>query len=83
MPHVIVKLLSGRSEQQKARIAAEVTKAVMATTGNGEDAVSVAIEEFAPDAWTEKVYKPDILGGSGKLYKKPSYTPSELAGGRP
>lgn len=76
MPHVIVKLLSGRTEQQKARIAAEVTKAVMATTGNGEDAVSVAIEDVAPGAWTEQVYEPDILGHWDKLYKKPGYKPA-------
>lgn len=75
MPHVIVKLLSGRSEQQKARIADEVTKAIMATTGNNEDAVSVSIEDIERNDWTEKVYKPDILGGPGRLYKKPGYGP--------
>ena len=75
MPHVIVKLLSGRSEQQKARIADEVTKAIMATTGNAEDAVSVSIEDVEPNEWTEKVYKPDILGVRGKLYKNPGYNP--------
>jgi phenylpyruvate tautomerase PptA (4-oxalocrotonate tautomerase family) len=30
MPHVIVKLYSGRSEQQKGGIAEAVTKAIMA-----------------------------------------------------
>ena len=75
MPHVIVKLLSGRTEQQKARIAAEVTKAVMASTGNGEDAVSVSIEDVEPSEWTEKIYKPDIIGKPDKLYKKPGYDP--------
>ena len=29
MPHVIIKLQSGRSEQQKRKIAEEVTKAIM------------------------------------------------------
>jgi 4-oxalocrotonate tautomerase len=75
MPHVIIKLLSGRTGQQKARIAEEVTKAVMATTGNGEDAVSVAIEDVAPGEWTEAVYKPDILGNWDHLFKKPGYDP--------
>lgn len=75
MPHVIVKLLSGRSEQQKARIAGEVTKAIMATTGNGADAVSVSIEDVAPADWTEKVFKPDILARPETLYKKPGYNP--------
>ena len=55
MPHVIVTLQSGRSEQQKARIADEVTKAVMATGNCAEDAVSVCIEDFAANDWTEKV----------------------------
>jgi 4-oxalocrotonate tautomerase len=75
MPHVIVKLWSGRSEQQKARIAEEVTKAIMASTGNEEDSISVSIEDVEPSEWTEKVYKPDIINGSGKLYKKPGYGP--------
>lgn len=75
MPYVIVKLLSGRSEQQKTGIAAAVTRAVIASTGNGEDAVSIAIEDVEPSEQTEKVYKPDILGNSAKLYKRPGYDP--------
>lgn len=75
MPHVIVKLQSGRSEQQKARIAEEVTKAVMVSANCAEQSVSVSIEDVEPGDWTEQVYKPDILGGSGKLYKKPGYNP--------
>jgi 4-oxalocrotonate tautomerase len=75
MPHVIVKLLSGRSEQQTARIAEEVTKAVMASANCAEPSVSVSIEDVEPGDWTEKVYKPEILGGPGKLYKKPGYDP--------
>lgn len=75
MPHVIVKLWSGRSEQQKQKLADAVTKAVMENTGYGEDSVSVSLEEFSPADWTEKVYKPDILAGPGTLYKRPGYTP--------
>jgi 4-oxalocrotonate tautomerase len=75
MPHVIVKLLSGRSEQQKARLAEEVTKAVMAGANCAENAVSVSIEDIEPNDWTEKVYKPDILGSQNRLYKKPGYDP--------
>jgi 4-oxalocrotonate tautomerase len=40
----------------------------------GEESVSVAIEEVEPQDWAEKVYKPDILNNSQKLYKKPGYT---------
>jgi len=77
MPHVIVKLLSGRSEQQKAKIADAVTKAVVATANCAEDAVSVCIEDVAANNWTEQVYKPDIIGNSVRLYKKPGYDPDK------
>jgi 4-oxalocrotonate tautomerase len=75
MPHVIVKLYAGRSEQQKASIAEEVTKAVMAGANCGEDAISVSIEDVKPDDWVEQVYKPDIIGKPDNLYKKPGYNP--------
>jgi 4-oxalocrotonate tautomerase len=75
MPHVIVKPQSGRSEQQKAKIAAEVTKTIMATANCGEDAVSVCIEDVAAADWSERVYKLDIIGNADRLYKKPGYDP--------
>ena len=74
-PHIIVKMYPGRSEQQKARLAEAIVKDVMAITKVGDDAVSVTTEEVKPDDWAEKVYKPDIVNGAGKLYKKPGYDP--------
>ena len=74
MPHVIVKMYPGRSEPQKAELAAAIVKNVMSITNVRDDAVSVAIEEVAPGEWVEKVYKADILNGAAKLYKKPGYT---------
>ena len=75
MPHVIVKMYPGRSDQQKLQLAEAIVKDVMAIAKVGDDAVSVAIEEVTPGYWTEKVYKPDILNSPGKLYKKPGYNP--------
>ncbi len=75
MPHIIVKLWIGKSEEQKARLAEKITKDVMEVLNYGEESVSVAIEEVNPPDWTEKVYKPDILNAQGKLYKKPGYNP--------
>jgi 4-oxalocrotonate tautomerase len=74
MPHVIVKLWPGKSEQQKIRLAEEIVKDVMNVLSYGEESVSVAIEEVPAQDWAEKVYKPDILNNSEKLYKKPGYT---------
>jgi 4-oxalocrotonate tautomerase len=75
MPHVIVKLLSGRSEEQKHRLADAITKDVMTVLGAGEESVSVAFEDVAPQEWTEKVYRPDIQAKWDQVYKKPDYEP--------
>jgi 4-oxalocrotonate tautomerase len=75
MPHVIVKLYSGRSEQQKAALAEAVTRAVVETLRSGKDSVSVAIEDVEPKDWTDKVYKPDIVGKAATIYKQPGYDP--------
>jgi 4-oxalocrotonate tautomerase len=74
MPHVIVKLWPGRSEQQKIRLAEEIVKDVVNVLNYGEESVSVAIEEVKPEDWAETVYEPDIINKSEKLYKKPGYT---------
>jgi 4-oxalocrotonate tautomerase len=77
MPHVVVKLYSGRSDQQKTRLADAITKAVTDVLKLGEDSVSVGIEDVSPEEWAAKVYKPDILGNPAKIYKKPGYDPLE------
>jgi 4-oxalocrotonate tautomerase len=74
MPHVIVKLWPGKSEQRKAKLAEEITKAVMTVLGYGDGSVSVAMEEVGADEWMDKVYKPDILGKPAQIYKKPGYS---------
>lgn len=74
MPHVIVKLYSGRSEREKSSLADEITAAVMKALGYGEESVSVAVEDVKPQDWAEKVYRPDIIGKPDELYKKPGYT---------
>jgi 4-oxalocrotonate tautomerase len=78
MPHVIVKLWPGPSEQQKARLAEAITKDVMDILDLGEESVSVAMEEVEPRDWAQKVYKPDIVNKPEKLYKRPGYGLSEL-----
>jgi 4-oxalocrotonate tautomerase len=78
MPHVIVKLWPGQSEQEKARLADAIAKDVMDVLGYGEESVSVAMEEIEARDWAEKVYKPDIVNKPDQLYKKPGYDVSDL-----
>ena len=78
MPHVIVKLWPGKSEQQKTRLAEALTRDVMSILHYGDESVSVAMEEVGPEEWVEKVYKPEIKDKSDKLYKKPGYDETDL-----
>jgi 4-oxalocrotonate tautomerase len=78
MPHVIVKLWPGKSEQQKTRLAEVITKDVMDILHYGEESVSVAMEEVKSQDWVEKVYVPDVKEKWGKLYKKPGYHENDL-----
>jgi 4-oxalocrotonate tautomerase len=74
VPHVIVKLWPGKTEQQKKRLADAIVKDVTSVLNYGEDSVSVAFEEIDSRAWREKVYRPDIIDNADRLYKKPGYT---------
>jgi 4-oxalocrotonate tautomerase len=73
MPHVIVKLWPGKSEQQKERPAEKIAQDVMEVLKYGEESVSVGFEEISSKDWKDKVYKPDIIDKWDKLYKKPGY----------
>jgi 4-oxalocrotonate tautomerase len=74
MPHVIVKLWPGQSEQRKRQLAQAITDDVMKVLRYGEVAVSVAFEEVAAKDWAEQVYQADIVRKADTIYKKPGYT---------
>lgn len=73
MPHVVVKLAAGRSEEVKQELAAKVAEALTSTIGCGAEAVSVAIEDVPMADWTEAVYIPEIEPQLDRLYIKPGY----------
>lgn len=73
MPHIIVKLWPGCSEQQKTLLTQRIVKEGSEILGKGEDYFTVAFEEIDSSEWGEKVYKPEIEKNLSKLYKKPGY----------
>jgi 4-oxalocrotonate tautomerase len=77
MPHVVVKMLPGRTEEQETQLASAIVRDVVAIAGCGEESVSVAIEEVPLADWTEKVYQPEIATAAarGTLYRPPGYEP--------
>jgi 4-oxalocrotonate tautomerase len=75
MPHVVIKMIEGRGEEQKQRLTELVTKAIMDGAGCKESSVSVAIEDVPAADWTAAVYRTEIEPQMGRLYKKPGYKP--------
>jgi 4-oxalocrotonate tautomerase len=74
MPHVIVKLRPGKSEDQKLRLAEKIAHDVMDVLGYGQDAVSVGFQEIKSSDWAAQVYGLDIKPKWETLYKKPGYS---------
>lgn len=77
MPHVIVKLWPGRTEDQKQELTDRIVKAVMESIQVEAKSVSVALEEISPEKWAKDVYGPDIIDKAETLYKKPGYVIEE------
>lgn len=76
MPHVVVKMYPGRTEDQKQRLTEAIVRDVVEIAKCAETSVSVAIVEVSPDDWTDKVYTPDILNSGHPMYKAPGYAPA-------
>ncbi len=53
MPLIIVKMLEGRSVEQKRRLAKAVTEVVVKYTGAPEDQVDVIIEDYPRENWAK------------------------------
>jgi 4-oxalocrotonate tautomerase len=75
MPHVIIKMYAGRTEEQKKKLVKTITDSIVKIVDADGKYVSIAIEDVSPEDWAEKVYRPDILEKQNTLYKKPGYNP--------
>ena len=79
MPHVIVKLWPGKSDEQKKRLSDAIVGDVTSILNYGDQSVSVAFEEVAARDWKSKVYDVDIAGCRNQLTELPGYDASDLA----
>lgn len=73
MPHFEIKMLGGKTEEQKQKLAQEVIKAAQSVVGFGDESYSVTIEDFTMEQWKDQVYPDDIMGRKDILYKEPGY----------
>ncbi|MCL2752330.1 MAG: tautomerase family protein [Firmicutes bacterium] len=77
MPHIAIKMLEGRTEEQKRRAADALKDALCKSLGCGEAYVTVTVEDFDARAWQD-VFARDITAKNECLYVKPKYDPKSL-----
>ena len=53
MPLIVVKMLEGRSVEQKRRLVRELTDVVVKFTGAPEEQVDVLIEDYPKENWAK------------------------------
>jgi 4-oxalocrotonate tautomerase len=53
MPLVVVKMLEGRTTEQKRRLAREITDVVVRVTNVPEEQVDVIIEDYQRENWAK------------------------------
>ncbi len=73
MPHIVVKMYQGRTDEQKEELSKALLETAVKVTGRSEEHFSVAIEDYAPENWEKDVYEPEIVGKRETLYVKPGY----------
>lgn len=73
MPHVIVKLWPGKTNEQKTQLTEAIVREVKNILRYGDESVSVAFEEVSASDWEEQVFKPDIFAKWDSLTKEPGY----------
>jgi 4-oxalocrotonate tautomerase family enzyme len=77
MPHIAIKMLKGRTEEQKKKAAEAVSEALRISLGVPQAYISVSVEDYTAAEW-QKVFRDEVTGKSSDLYVKPDYDPKSL-----
>ncbi len=77
MPHIGIKMLEGRTEEQKKKAAEAVKNALADALGMGDHYITVTIEDFNAEEW-QNVFKTEVTDKFDKVYVKPKYDPKSL-----
>ena len=72
MPHIIIKAISGSSQEQLQEAAKQAASVLSKTLGKPEKYFSVAVEEYSFGEW-EKVYN-ECIKDKDNVLVKPGYT---------
>ena len=77
MPHISVKMLKGRTEAQKEKLAQELAKTLKNVLGVGDTHISVSVQDYTAQEWQD-VFKQEITDNMSNIRIKPKYNPEDL-----
>lgn len=78
MPHISIKMLEGRSEEQKKRLAAAMVKTLTQELHCSEHYVTCTVEDYSAQEW-QRVFKDEVADKpAAAVYKKAEYDPKDL-----
>ncbi|PKQ71414.1 tautomerase family protein [Aeromonas sobria] len=74
MPHISIKHFSAElTRKDRKDLSDVISSAIQSALQCSEDAISVSMEEVAPEDWTTDVYQPEIAAKRQYLIKQPNY----------
>lgn len=78
MPHLSVKMLEGRSEEQKRHLAAALVRTLTEELHCSDHYVTCTIEDYSPVEW-QIIFQEEIAAKPADVvYKKAEYDPKNL-----
>ena len=91
MPHIGIKMLKGRTQEQKEKLAAALVRTLTKELGCSEHYVTCTIEDFDAVQWQkvfeeedfdavqwQKVFEEEVTQKQDKVFKKAEYDPKDL-----
>ena len=72
MPHIVIKTISGPSEEELQKAAGQIGEIVNKTLGKPKKYISVSVEEYSFGEW-EGVYN-EFIKDKDNVIVKPGYT---------
>lgn len=77
MPHISLKMIEGRTEEQKKKACEKLVAALKEAIGVPDMYISCSIEDYTAEEW-QKVFKEEITDNKEHVYKEPHYDPKSL-----
>ncbi len=78
MPNISIKMLAGRSEEQKKKLAKDLVEVLSRDLGASPHWITCTIEDYDAEQWQE-VFKTEIAEKPPEVvFKKPEYDPKDL-----